>query len=358
MTSAPQQETATPTPIKTTVVGLGRAGWGIHVRRLRGRPDYCLVAAVDIDKRRRAEAEAELGCETYGDLSSCLANSAAELVVVANRSIDHARDSIRALEAGRHVLVEKPMAMSLAEADRMIEAARWAGRILTVHQNRRLGRDFCYVQRVIASGILGRVFEIKIGVHTFARRNDWQTLKTYGGGVLSNWGPHTLDQALLLVGGPVERVFGNLQRVVSPGDAEDHVKVVLVGQNGRLVDVEVTAVCAQPLPKWVVMGSCGTMVVQHRTSHIRYYDPAQVEPLEVVHESPPDRSYGQDALPWQERTEDAAVEPELDFYASLYAAIRHGEPPIVTPEEARELIRVMDLCRDGSEFALCEPQSH
>jgi len=339
--------------VKTIVVGLGRAGWDIHVRALRGREDYALVGAVDIDGKRRDEARSELGCETYSDLSTCLASSAAELVIVANRSADHCLTAVEALEAGRHVVVEKPMAMGLAEADRMIAAARRAGRLLTVHHSMRLQPHALYVRKVIESGILGRIFQIRIGAYSFARRNDWQTLKAFGGGQLNNWGPHLIDQALQLMGAPVERLLGNLQRIAYMGDCEDHVKLVLVGRNGLLVDVEVTGACAVPLPQWVVMGSCGTMVVQDGQSRIRYFDPRQVQPLEVVRESPPDRRYGNDdVLPWQERTEEAVAEPKVDFYTNLHQAIRQGAPLMVTPEEAREVVRIIDLCREGTEFAL------
>lgn len=339
-------------PVKTAIIGLGRAGWDIHVRALRGRPGFSVVALVDVDEERLAACVAELGCEAYTDLASCLAGSPAELVVVANRSIDHCDTAIAALEAGRHVLVEKPMAVNVAEADCMIAAAHAAGRVLTVHQNRRLDSDLLYVQRVMQSGILGRVFEIKIGVYNYARRNDWQTLKAYGGGQLNNWGSHMLDEALLLLEAPVEEVFGDLQRVACAGDAEDHVKIVLTGQNGRLVDIEVTGACALPLPRWVVMGSTGTMVIENGQSRIRYYDPNQAESLAVVRESPPDRRYGNDdVLPWQERVERAAASSEMDFYDHLYAALRRGKPLLVTPESVREMIRIMELCRQGTEFA-------
>ncbi len=340
-------------PVLTAVVGLGRAGWSIHVRALREREDFRIVGVVDIDAARRAEAVSELGCAAYAGLDECLAQSPAELVIVANRSLDHARDSIKALRAGRHVLVEKPMAMNTAEADGMIRAAQEAGRLLTVHQNRRLDPDLLYVRQVIESGLLGRVFEVKIGIYDYSRRNDWQTLRAYGGGQLNNWGSHMLDQAILLLGSPPKRVLGNLQRIASVGDAEDHVKVVLVGENDRVVDVEVSGACALPQPRWVVMGSSGTMVVQDGESRIRYYDPAQVSPLEVVEASPADRRYGNDdRLPWQERVEPALVEPGRDYYDYLYDSIRHGAPLLVRPEEVREMIRVMDLCREGTEFAL------
>ncbi len=348
MTARPEEK-----PIKTAVVGLGRAGWDIHIRALRDRQDYAVVAAVDVDGKRRAEAAQELGCAIYPDLPSCLAASPAELVIVANRSLDHGPDSIRALEAGRHVVVEKPMAMGLAEADRMIAAARRAGRLLTVHHSMRLEPHAVYVRKVVASGMLGEIFQVKIGEYGFYRRNDWQTLKAYGGGQLNNWGSHLIDQALQHLGAPVESVFGDLKRIAYLGDAEDHVKVVLRGTNGRVVDVELSGACALPLPRWVVMGSHGTLVVQGGQGHIRYYDPARVAPLEVVRESPPDRRYGNDdVLPWQEITEEAAAEPEVDFLSNLYAAIRHGEPLMVTPEQAREVMRIMDLCRQGTEFAL------
>jgi len=110
-------------PIRAAVIGLGRAGWNIHVRTMSNREDFQVVAVADPNKERQQQAKEELSAEAFDDISSLLKSSDAELVVVATASSDHANHSIEALDAGRHVLTEKPMSTSLEDADRMLEAA-------------------------------------------------------------------------------------------------------------------------------------------------------------------------------------------------------------------------------------------
>src|SRR3954462_15127283 len=90
-------------PIRYGVVGLGRAGWGIHVHQLRGRADARIVAVVDPVEERRKEAEAEFpGCKSYTSLAKMLKQDDVEIVVVATPSADHAADTKKSLKAGRH----------------------------------------------------------------------------------------------------------------------------------------------------------------------------------------------------------------------------------------------------------------
>src|SRR5687768_1368532 len=97
-------------PIRTAIVGLGRAGWGIHVAGLKDRNDFKIVTCIDPEAERRKEAEDTLGCRTHADWKEFIKNPAdAELVIIATASGMHVPMSIDALKAGLHVLTEKPM---------------------------------------------------------------------------------------------------------------------------------------------------------------------------------------------------------------------------------------------------------
>src|SRR5437016_2318805 len=113
-------------PIKVGVVGLGRAGWSIHVARMRGSKEFQITAVADLEESRRHEARSEFGCDACVDYKPLLKASDAELIVVASQSSTHAEISIAALKSGRHVIVEKPMATSVKDARRMIAAAKAA----------------------------------------------------------------------------------------------------------------------------------------------------------------------------------------------------------------------------------------
>src|SRR5215207_8893810 len=115
MTEAASQ----PEPLRYAVIGLGRAGWNIHVDQLRGRPDARITAVADPVQDRRDEAAREFGCKTFASLSQLLnrAEDDIDVVIIATPSATHAADTKKCLRAGKHVVVEKPMATTLAEAD-------------------------------------------------------------------------------------------------------------------------------------------------------------------------------------------------------------------------------------------------
>ena len=340
-------------PINYAVVGLGRAGWGIHVNNLRGRDDAKIVAVVDGLEERRNEAAKEFGCKTYDNITDMLKQADVEVVTVATPSVAHGPNSIEALQAGKHVVVEKPMAMSVVEADQMIEAANKAGRKLFVHQNYRFFREFTYYEDVIASGILGKVFHMRNYINAFRRRNDWQTLNKNGGGVLNNTCPHMIDQIIQLAGANIETVLGDLQQIASAGDVEDHVKAFIKFENGVTADMEVSQCekTAVSLPKWIICGSCGTLTSDGKHATIHFFDPAKAPRIEAVDGPVMSRSYGNnDELPWQEKVEEAIGTDRGNFYDNVYAVLRENAEMRITPESVREVIRCIDMIRVGTKF--------
>ena len=342
------------TPIRAAVIGLGRAGWNIHVRTMQGREDFDVVAVADPDPDRQQQAQEETGAQPFDNLASLLKGCDAELIVVATASADHANYSIAALENGRHVLTEKPMATALEGADRMLAAAENAGKILTVHQSRRWGEDFVFIQQMLKDERLGHVFFIRSGGYGYRRRNDWQTLRKYGGGLLNNNGVHVVDQCVLLMESPIVDVFGDLQQILQPGDTEDHLKVVMRGENGRVIDLELTSACAASLPSWTLMGTRGTLTVTGGGTAVLQYVKDDLAPLEAIDKPlATGRRYGVeggDEIEFETIELEAKAPSGPSFYDQLYDAIRSGGPPPVDPRTARETIRVMSEARKGTRF--------
>jgi predicted dehydrogenase len=339
-------------PITTAILGLGRAGWSIHAKALTGRDDYKVVAVADPIDERLKEAKDRFGCDTFHTLEELLEGSDAELVIVATQSGDHAEHSVACLRAGRDVLVEKPMATSLADADRLLKEAKKSGKMLTVHQSARLAADFVHIRNVIASGKLGEVFYVKKGQYKFARRNDWQMLRKYGGGELNNNGVHGLDQCYLLLESKVKDVWGDLQRTICPGDAEDHVKVLIRGENDRVIDYEMFSACAVPPPRWIVCGTRGTLSCDGGTSKIKYFEEGALPELEVVDaKAVAERKYGiGETIPWKEEEIPAKDDPGAGFHDRLRASLREGKELWVKPEECREVLSIMERARLGTGF--------
>jgi predicted dehydrogenase len=338
--------------IRTGVVGLGRAGWDIHVRALRGRQDFVITDAVDLQRARREEAKAEFGCQTYRDFREFLRKSDAELAVIATPSSDHTWMTIEALRAGMHVLVEKPMSTSVRDADRMIAQAKKSKRLLTIHQNARLAPDFCHVRQVIESGVLGHVFLVRRAGYGFHRRRDWQTLSKYGGGQLNNTAVHMVDQVCQLLDSPVKDVFGDLQQLINPGDVEDYVRLVVRAESGMVGEVESTMVCALPLPAWVVMGSRGTLVSDGQTSRLRYHKAKKlpvVKPIDKL--AVEGRKYGfGEVIEFVEESMPSSLPPKRNYYDHLYDSLRKGKPLFVDPQEVRQVMYVIQEAKRGTPF--------
>ncbi len=336
--------------IRTLIVGLGRIGWDHHIKKVAANPHFEVTAVVDTIAARRKEAQEVYRCRAFATLKDALKAEVAQLAVICTRSVDHCAHTIEALRAGCHVLVEKPAAMSLREMDRMITAAKKAGRVLTVHQSARAADDLGFIRETIDSKLLGKVFWIRLASQSFFRRNDWQQLKRFGGGYLNNNGVHAVDSVLRLLDGPVECIWGDLKHTVTAGDADDFLKVIIRGTNGRLLEVEQSYACAFPEPKWLICGTYGSMQITGKKATIKYFDPKKAPKIKVDPKAPVDRRYGNDdRLPWKQKTVPAKPKKEYpDFYDNLYKAIRRGAKPLVTPESVRETIRVLDAVRKSS----------
>ena len=338
-------------PIKVAVVGLGRSGYGIHIKRLRGDDRFQIAAVTDWIPARCKEVQKEFGSEIFPDVESLLKGADAEAVIVASYSNTHAPISIAAMKSGRAALCEKPIADSVADAKKMLATAEKTGQKLLVHHNYRFFPETRYLLDVIKSGRIGKVFEIRMRALGFGRRYDWQTLRKFHGGVINNTCPHFIDIGLQLLGSPVKDTFCDLKQIASYGDVEDHVKVLLRSENGRVYDMEVSSVCKFPEPKWTLLGSNGTLISDGSKAKIAWFDPKKAGKYSVMEKPTPDRSYVSDTkLPWQEE-EVPAVGPSIgDYYDNVYAVLREGKKMVVKPEEALEVVRVTQDCKKKSGF--------
>ena len=331
-------------PIKVGVVGLGRAGWNIHVNRMRGDQRFIISDVCDREEDRLKEANKEFGCNTFTNFDDFLKNAECELIVIASQSKDHGPQTIAGLKSGRHVLVEKPISMSASEAAKMIKTANTTGKILFPHQNYRYHLDVQYLREILASKLLGDVFEIRIRTAGFTRRSDWQTLQKLGGGVLNNTCPHFIDAALVLLESPVKQQFSDLKHTTDAGDADDHVKILLKGENGRVIDLESSTSCAFSDNLWTLLGTAGTLKSDGKTSTIKFFDPKKLKPLKATETPAAGRKYGNDdEIPWQEKIEPSVPKnPTGDYYDNVWRVVRYGAEQEVKPEEVLEVMRVIE----------------
>ena len=261
--------------IKLGAWGLGRIGV-IHVKHFAAQTDmYEVVAGCDVEQPRVDQLVAEYGCAGYTDAEDLLADPGVELVIIATRSLTHVANALQALAAGKSVLLEKPIAMSHCEIEQLWQADRdYPGKLFFLH-NHRFEPAMQQMFGIARSGILGDIIQVKLcRHHAFSRRADWQAYLRYGGGQLNNWGSHIIDHAMQFIGGPVKDIWGNLKGVNTIADAETHVKIVLTGENGIVVDLEISNNVAMPGAFCTVYGSRGSLICPDQEHiHLRYLGP-------------------------------------------------------------------------------------
>lgn len=348
---------ASSKPIAVGILGYGRAGCEMQAKELSERRDKFLIAAVcDVLEERRKAAETAHGCRTYARMEDMLADPDIELVSIATRSCDHYAHACLALRARKIVFVEKPMTTTLADAKRLRALAARYHDALFVRHNRRFEPVFQHVREIIASGLLGQVFEIKLRRNSYHRRDDWQTLLRYGGGQLLNWGPHIVDHALQFLQTPPVSLWSDLKRVAAVGDAEDHLKIVLRNAQGLVVDLEISGGSALSEPQYLVIGTRGALSATGNKIHLRYLNPKVRLPQRKVNPGTPKGGFGSpENLPWIEEEMEAAPKEKAGMtiiWDYLYDTVRKGKPFPITLNQAVAVMEVIERTRKGTPFEL------
>ncbi|WP_309121188.1 Gfo/Idh/MocA family oxidoreductase [Paenibacillus sp.] len=342
-------------PLKTAVIGLGRIGWSYHCPQLTKHEGYALTAVMDRSPERLDEAERAYGIRTYQDFDRLLESEAIDLAVIASPTIFHKEQAIRAMERGVDVLLEKPMAGSLEEVDAILEAMEKHGRKLMVFQPHRTYAEFLAAKSIVDGGKLGRVFMMKRASSGYVRRNDWQSMKKYGGGMLNNYGAHFIDQLLCLAGSEAKRISCGMKRIATLGDAEDVVKLVIETGNDVTLDLDINMAAAVPLPPWTILGQYGSANLEYTEQGarfvVRYVKPEELPNLSVHQElAAPGRTYDNgDRLVWHEESVRVDEFPPLNFYEQCFDYFARGGPSFVAVEQTREVMRIIEECRKQNE---------
>ncbi len=216
--------------------------------------------------RARAYAREFGGLDAFGSYAAALDDPRAQAAIVCTPHDRHLADVLLALGAGRHVLIEKPIARTLEEADRMIAAAARAGRVLMVAENFRFMPGFRHVRRLIDAGRLGAVRELHLIARGFRRHTGWRLEEPAGGGALIDGGIHYVH-ALRWWGGEVRTVYALRPRQTIDNMAGEDAIDVLAGLEGGAVGLLVNSLAAGGVPRFqwsTVTGTSGTCFVDNR----------------------------------------------------------------------------------------------
>jgi predicted dehydrogenase len=272
-------------------------------------------------------------------VAEVLADPTIELVVVNTPSNTHFDLASQALRAGKHVLLEKPVATSVAQLQELLALARQQGRYLLAYQNRRWDSDFQAVRRVVESGQLGQLFEVHIRYDRYKPALHFKKFKeepSPGAGLLYDLGPHIIDQAISLFGKPssVLKTLGSYR----PGtQVDDFFSLHLRYPNGLNVWVSSGLLIADPVPAYVLHGTQGSY--QKGRTDVQEAQLLQgISPLapEYGHEKPGQEGRLTLAAPdgtLSTTPDPAAPGDYMGLFEAVFQAIRHDVPYPIRDEQ-------------------------
>ena len=319
----------------STTIGIGIVGYGkvasrTHRKWVDSRDDVEIVAVCDTAQVRRDAASQDIpNARIYSGYQELLDDSRVDLVIVTTPPSSHHDLSMRASRAGKHVFVDKPFAMTLWEAEEMIEAANAAGRVIHCHQSRRYDGEYVRIADLVAEGRIGEVQHVRRvwsqygtgwatwGIEGF--NPTWRVQREYGGGMVYDYAPHCGDQILRLVDKPLETVYADVRGLKFSDEVDDHFSCSLRFEGGATAYLEASNMAQIPTPHWYVMGTEGCITADSVNGTVRLKredldEPASYEPIDRKHE----------------------------LYANLLAACRGEAEPNVTPAQLRASMGLID----------------
>jgi predicted dehydrogenase len=329
-------------PIGVAVVGYGLAGQTFHAPLIQATLGLRLAAVVS---SRPDAVHADLpDVEVLPDLDAALARDDIRLIVVATPDALHAEQSIAALKAGKSVVVDKPFAATLADAEAVAAVAAASPGVFSVFQNRRWDADFLTLRRLIDQGELGEIAVLESHYDRFRPTVTDRWKDQRDGGVWADLGPHLIDQAVQLFGAPLG-VYADLQAQRVGATAIDYAHVLLRYDRLRVI-LNAGHLAAESSLRYVVHGTGGSFV-KHGLDAQEGQSKAGLRPG--------DADWGLDPSPGiltqqiDGETRRTTPTPERGDYPAFYAAMRDailGErPPPVTADQALTVMRIIDAGR-------------
>ena len=330
--------------IRVGIIGFGRIG-AEHAGWLSKARGISAVAADDVTPARCAMA-ASNGLKTYDTLEAMVADRSIDAVLVSTPTSMHFEHAMLALEAGKHVMIEKPMALDLAESRQLVQEALARKRVLSVFHNRRWDVDYLTVREAIHAGTFGALINVESRLGQYAScvgpaareyHPTWRNEAAFGGGGLYDWGSHFVDQLwrLLWPAKPV-RVFAQLRGNVWTRDCDDFARILIDFDNGVVGLCEINTTTSRPLPRWHVDGVAASASAPASAT----FDTLEWSSLTVFPSgaSPAPKLYPRAARGLN----------ETQIWEQFASCILGQGPPAVTPESVLPTMALLDAARQSS----------
>jgi predicted dehydrogenase len=324
---------------RVALIGFGYAGRVFHAPLIAAMPGFTL--AVIGSRQGETARTAYPGAEIVADPLAAVRHRDVELVVIATPNDTHALLAEAALRAGKHVVVDKPFTITLAEARALAGLSADVGCVVSVFQNRRWDSDFLGVGRELAASRIGDVVELRSEMSRWRPevRDRWRERAGPGSGIWYDLGPHLIDQALVLFG-PPETVCADLQVQRAGASTVDWFHAVL-GYGRRRVVLESSMLATDSAKRFLVRGTGGSLTK-------RGGDPQEAQLVAGV--TPGSAEWGQDADPVLFVSPEIRAPAEtpappgnwLAYYAAVRDAVRGEREPPVAPAQATTVMAVIE----------------
>jgi len=328
--------------IRCGIIGYGGAfNMGkAHANWINAVSGMVTTAVCDIDPARTEAAKKDFpGIATFNTVEDLLTGGEVDLCVIVTPHNTHAPLALQCLKAGKHVILEKPMCLTVAEATAMIEAAQKSGVMLTVFHNRRYDGDFLAIQEVIRKGIIGEVFHIEANGGGYGHPGKWwRADKAISGGTMYDWGAHFVYWILHLIPQQVVSVTGFFhKRVWMDVTNEDHTQAIIRFANGAYADLQISSIARAPKPRWRILGTRGG-ILDEGGGKFRVFTEIQGIPAQMeVPYKPTD---------WQA------------YYNNIGDHLLRRKPLAVPPEVGRRVIAVIETAEKSSQSGKAEPMPY
>ena len=335
-------------PIQTGLLAYGMSGRIFHAPFLSTNPGFQLRAVVE--RSRKTAAATYPGIISYDTVAELLADEALELVVINTPNNTHFELAQQALRAGKHVLIEKPVATTVAELNELLALATRQQRQVLAYQNRRWDSDFQLVRQVVESGQLGRLTEVHFRFDRYKQALNPKTFKedpaVPASGLSFDLGPHVLDQALSLFGQPLQSHFTRASHRPD-SRVDDYFHAHLTYADGLNVFVTGSLLTAAPVPAYVLHGTLGSFQKSRTDVQETQLDQGLL-PTAPNYGREPAEAAGTLTLatePGQFTTsrQPAPAANYAGLFDAVYQTVRHGQPFPVRPEELRWQLEILAM---------------
>lgn len=336
--------------IKLGIVGFGFMGH-CDADMISTFDDIDLVAVADIDPKQLKDVPNGIGA--YASIDEMLEKADINVVMVSTPNPSHPEMVKKAAKAKKHVICEKPAAMSVREFDEMVQVCKENSVLFTVHQQRRWDKDYRIMKEIFDKKAVGDMYIIKSQLYGVnGNMHDWHVYPEMGGGMLYDWGVHLIDQMLDMVPAKVISLYADVQNVINK-NVDDYFKIILKFSNGITAEIELGTYYLTPKRAWFIGGNKGSALIDGfngegkiiRTKHLLENVPGKI----TMTAAGPTRSFGppEPGLLVEEVLPEVNVS-HRNYFEHFLKAFNQEEEIVVRPEQVRRVLCLMDAVRESA----------